>query len=201
MKDPVEGRSMMESYVNVPKGMLDAATAAATSFDSKVAYPPYIEMALAAALRWQRDNPPQLSAEESERVERMLMTDKSESVKDQLQATFNEILRGAYRRPKMPVVVTRILQKHKAQLGGEMAEIAVEAFNAGMAYQRLAAGERQENRQRKWKSEIRYRGENMWTYVGSSQSWWEAWATIKKAMGAQPLLDGFRVLRVEDDAD
>jgi hypothetical protein len=41
----------------VPEGMLKAATQGATNFDGKVSYPPYIESAVIAALRWLSENP------------------------------------------------------------------------------------------------------------------------------------------------
>ena len=50
-------RSAMNTYV-IPKGMLDAATEAYTKVSMKVAYPPFVEVAIEAALRWAAENPP-----------------------------------------------------------------------------------------------------------------------------------------------
>ena len=47
----------MKKY-QVPAGMVDAATEAYTKVSMKVAYPPFVEVAIEAALRWAAENPP-----------------------------------------------------------------------------------------------------------------------------------------------
>ena len=43
--------------IQVPEGMLKAATQGATSFDQRVSYPPYVEAIVEAALCWLSENP------------------------------------------------------------------------------------------------------------------------------------------------